>query len=65
MDKQAWTAKLVNYVKEQRRGRPVPARSTLTAEEERYCQTIGGEFLHYVDNYVPHILRNRSFFFER
>ena len=51
---------LTSYIQAQREAVPIPERESLTAEEEWHCRIIGGDFLSWQQNELPHILRQRT-----
>lgn len=59
MNKEDWSAALKGYVRDQRRARPIPARDTLSDEDEWHCRIIGGEFMRWYRRHLPDILGQR------
>jgi hypothetical protein len=59
MNKKEWTVALTSFVQAQRQHNPYPHRETLSDEEERHCQIIGGEFWTWKQRHLPDIIKER------
>ena len=59
MNKDAWGEALREHARARRERVPIPARETLSAEEEWHCRVIGGEFLGWYRQGLGRILDER------
>lgn len=60
MNKQEWSDSLRALAAAKRMRKPVPERTTLSAEEEAQCQVIGGAFISWFEERLQNIAAERT-----
>ena len=59
--KTEWFNGLKRFIGECRAKHPIASRGELKVEEEMQCQVIGGNFIAWLEDYGPCLLKERSF----
>lgn len=60
LDTETWSQELREFIADCRRTRPLRPRADLREDEERQCRIIGRGFISWLNEYGPHLLRERA-----
>jgi hypothetical protein len=59
MNKKTWFTELKSFQQAGFQSDPIPARHSLSEEEEWHCRIIGGEFIRWYQHHLSYILQQR------